>query len=246
MSRRIDTAATDDVVLACLWSMLPRGSVVTASVRDVERRTLIPRGSVSRSLKRLEEEGQIERLHSSLVSRNSANRYRLITGGRDASPLWSRRGLGATAGRIYSVLSMTDGLTATEVAACVEAAIAAHGRNVKVVSGRHCYEDFAYNSSTRAIIDMSGINQAGFDAEHDAYFVDAGCDNWPAYRTLLNAFGRTLTDGSCASVGAGGHISGGGYGLLSREHGLSVDWVTAVDIVTWDDITGTARLRHVS
>lgn len=133
-----------------------------------------------------------------------------------------------------------------DVAACLEAAIAAHGRNVKVVSGRHCYEDFAYNSSTRAIIDMSGINQAGFDAEHDAYFVDAGCDNWSAYRTLLNAFGRTLPDGSCASVGAGGHISGGGYGLLSREHGLSVDWVTAVDIVTWDDITGTARLRHIS
>jgi hypothetical protein len=35
-------------------------------------------------------------------------------------------------------------------------------------------------------------------------------------------------------VGAGGHISGGGYGLLSRLHGLTCDWLTAVDILTVD------------
>lgn len=134
----------------------------------------------------------------------------------------------------------------TDVASCLEDAITRHGRDVKIVSGRHCYEDFAYNSSTRAIIDMSGIAQCGFDHERNAYFVDAGGDNWSAYRTLLNGYGRTLPDGSCASVGAGGHISGGGYGLLSREHGLSIDHVTAVDMVTWDDSTGRATLRHIS
>ena len=136
--------------------------------------------------------------------------------------------------------------TAQDVVACLEAAIAAHGRNVKVVSGRHCYEDFVYNDATTAIIDMSALNQAGWDRERASYFVDAGCDNWSAYRALLNAFGRTLPDGSCASVGAGGHISGGGYGLLSREHGLSIDHVTAIDIVTWDAATQRASLRHIS
>ena len=35
-------------------------------------------------------------------------------------------------------------------------------------------------------------------------------------------------------VGAGGHISGGGYGLLARQHGLTVDWITAIDILTID------------
>lgn len=134
----------------------------------------------------------------------------------------------------------------SEVAPCVEAAITEFGRDVKVVSGRHCYEDFVYNSTTRAIIDMSALNHVGFDPDHGAYFLDAGADNWSAYRTLLNAFGRTLPDGSCASVGAGGHISGGGYGLMSRAHGLSIDWVTAIDVVTWDAATGRASLRHVS
>src|SRR4029077_2910191 len=34
---------------------------------------------------------------------------------------------------------------------------------------------------------------------------------------------------SCYSVGAGGHICGGGYGLLSRLQGLTVDWLYGVE-----------------
>ncbi|HEX7833552.1 MAG TPA: FAD-binding protein [Thermoanaerobaculia bacterium] len=133
-----------------------------------------------------------------------------------------------------------------EVAGCVTSAINAYGRDVKVTSGRHCYENFVYNDSTKAVIDMSALNQAGFDVARNAYFVDAGCENWTVYRTLLNAYNKTLPAGSCYSVGAGGHITGGGYGLLSRLHGLTVDHLTAVDIVTWDARTSRAELRHVS
>ncbi|MCD4506480.1 FAD-binding protein [Chromobacterium piscinae] len=128
----------------------------------------------------------------------------------------------------------------------VGAALSAYGRDVKIASGRHCYENFVYNDSTRAIIDMSALSQAGFDAERNAYFVDAGCENWSVYRALLNGHGKTLPAGSCYSVGAGGHITGGGYGLLSRLHGLTVDHLSAVDIVTWDTTQNQAKLRHVS
>ncbi len=133
-----------------------------------------------------------------------------------------------------------------QVADCLTAAIKAYGRDVKVTSGRHCYENFVYNATTRAVIDMSALNQVGFDPARNAFFVDAGCENWTVYRTLLNGFNKTLPAGSCYSVGAGGHISGGGYGLLSRLHGLTVDHLSAVDIVTWDAQTGRAELRHVS
>ena len=136
--------------------------------------------------------------------------------------------------------------TSQDVAVCLEQAVAREGRGVKVVSGRHCYEDFVYNEGTDAIIDMSALDQAGWDPDRGAYFVQAGCDNWAGYRSLLNSFGRTLPGGSCASVGAGGHISGGGYGLMSREHGLTIDHLTAVDIVTWDDSRSRATVRHIS
>jgi FAD/FMN-containing dehydrogenase len=35
-------------------------------------------------------------------------------------------------------------------------------------------------------------------------------------------------------VCAGGHFSGGGYGLLVRQRGLTVDWISSVDILTVD------------
>jgi hexose oxidase len=133
-----------------------------------------------------------------------------------------------------------------EVAGCVADALVNYGKDVKVTSGRHCYENFVYNDSTLAVIDMSGIDEVGFDNERYAYFVDAGCENWSVYRSLLNTHGKTLPAGSCYSVGAGGHITGGGYGLLSRMHGLTIDYLTAVDVVTWDAASGQATLRHVS
>jgi len=147
------------------------------------------------------------------------------------------------AGNLQAVYAPTH---PEQVAGCLTAAINAYGRDVRVVSGRHCYENFVYNSTTRAVIDMSALNQVGFDPGRNAFFVDAGCENWTVYRTLLNGFNKTLPAGSCYSVGAGGHITGGGYGLLSRLHGLTVDHLSAVDIVTWDARTGRAELRHVS
>ncbi len=81
---------------------------------------------------------------------------------------------------------------AEQVAGCLTAAITAYGRDVKITSGRHCYENFVYNDATRAVIDMSALNHVGFDPARHAYFVDAGCENWTVYRTLLNGFNKTL------------------------------------------------------
>ncbi|KAF3498964.1 hypothetical protein DY000_02057869 [Brassica cretica] len=47
---------------------------------------------------------------------------------------------------------------------------------------------------------------------------------------------KTKTHGFvCPTVGAGGHISGGGYGNMIRKYGLSVDYVTDTEIV---DVNG--------
>ena len=47
-----------------------------------------------------------------------------------------------------------------------------------MVSGRHCYENFAYNASTAALLDLSALHQVGYDPERQLFFVDAGCENW--------------------------------------------------------------------
>ena len=68
----------------------------------------------------------------------------------------------------------------------------------------------------------------------------AGNQNWDGYVNLYKSANRTLPGGSCYSVGAGGHIVGGGYGLLSRLQGLTVDWLSGVDILV---PKGRARTR---
>jgi FAD/FMN-containing dehydrogenase len=97
-------------------------------------------------------------------------------------------------------------------------------------SGGHCYEGWS-SLTDGVIIDVSPMQSAGRDAETGWYFLEGGCTNWDIYNQLYRRYGVTLPAGSCYSVGAGGHICGGGYGLLSRLRGLTVDWLHGVEVV---------------
>lgn len=122
-------------------------------------------------------------------------------------------------------------LTEVGVASAVTKVIAdGHGRAMKVRGGAHCYEDFVFNSGVEAIVDMSLLNTVGFDAERQVYFAQGGANNFDLQYGLIR-FGKTLPGGSCPTVGLGGHLCGGGYGLLSRLYGLTVDWLTGVSLV---------------
>lgn len=103
-----------------------------------------------------------------------------------------------------------------------------------VRSGGHCYENFTANNPAGVLIDLSLLNSVDFDASTGEYCVAPGAVLGDVYQSLYKRFGLTLPAGSCYSVGAGGHISGGGYGYLSRLQGLSSDWLTGVDILTVD------------
>ncbi|WP_344936655.1 FAD-binding oxidoreductase [Sphaerisporangium flaviroseum] len=102
---------------------------------------------------------------------------------------------------------------------------------IAVRSGGHCYENFVANPGVQVIIDVGQMDRVHYDPGMGAYCVEAGSTNWHAYTRLYRETGRTLPAGSCYSVGAGGHICGGGYGLLSRRHGLTVDYLYAVEVV---------------
>lgn len=105
---------------------------------------------------------------------------------------------------------------------------------IQITSGRHCYESFVYGDRTRFVIDTTGLLDVVTHPDL-GHGIGTGFDNWGMYRVFQNLYGRTLPAGSCYSVGLGGHITGGGYGLLSRLHGLTVDHLTGVDIVVCRD-----------
>ena len=103
-------------------------------------------------------------------------------------------------------------------------------RRITVRSGGHCYEDFVCGDDVRVILDTSPMCGISYDSGMDAYCVEAGATNWHVYSHLYPISGRTLPGGSCYSVGLGGHIPGGGFGLMSRQFGLTVDYLYAVEL----------------
>ncbi|WP_223830472.1 BBE domain-containing protein [Nocardiopsis quinghaiensis] len=114
------------------------------------------------------------------------------------------------------------------------------GKRISLRSGGHCFADLVCNPDVEVILDCSPLTEVGYDKRMRAFYVDAGARLLPVYEALYNRWGVTVPGGICYSVGAGGHISGGGYGLLSRAHGLVVDHLYAVR-VTFVDERGSAR-----
>lgn len=108
------------------------------------------------------------------------------------------------------------------------------GRRVAVRAGGHGFEGFVDDPAVRVLIDLSGLNRVYYDRARSAFAVEAGATLGEVYRTLYFGWGVTVPGGSCPGVGAGGHIAGGGYGRLSRLHGLAADHLYAVEVVVVD------------
>ncbi|MCX9192914.1 FAD-linked oxidase [Carbonactinospora thermoautotrophica] len=129
--------------------------------------------------------------------------------------------------------------TTQQVVQLVQDAVSA-GKRIAVRSGGHCYEDFVTSSDIRVVIDMSEMKRVYFDSSQNAFAVEPGAMLGEVYEALFKGWGVTIPGGSCPTVGAGGHIVGGGYGQLNRSHGLTVDYLYGVEVVVVDS-SGTAR-----
>lgn len=114
------------------------------------------------------------------------------------------------------------------------------GRRIAARSGGHCFENFVDDPDVRVVVDLSGMTEVSYDRSRNAFAVDAGVSLGEMYRRLYLGWGVTIPAGSCPTVGAGGHIQGGGYGPMSRLLGLSVDYLYAVEVVVVDR-AGRAR-----
>jgi FAD/FMN-containing dehydrogenase len=117
------------------------------------------------------------------------------------------------------------------------------GMRPTVRSGGHCYEDFVVNNPGGAILDLSLLNHSRLSSD-DCYRISPGMKLGEVYQDLYKRYGLTIPAGSCYAVGAGGHITGGGYGVMSRLYGLTVDWLTAAEILTVDK-QGKVEFRRV-
>lgn len=117
------------------------------------------------------------------------------------------------------------------------------GKRVVARSGGHCFADFVSHPDVKVILDFSELNRVGYDPAMRSFSVEPGARLLNVYESLYKGWGVTIPGGTCYGVGIGGHVAGGGYGLLSRRHGLVVDHLYAVEVVVTDAAGNTRVVR---
>lgn len=127
------------------------------------------------------------------------------------------------------LVSSTD-----EVVSVVEEAVR-EGRRLVVTSGGHCLEGFVSDPDVRVILDVSPMKRIYFDEELGAVAVEAGTTVGETFRKLFEAWGVLIPLGEYPGIGMGGHVAGGAFGFLCRQHGLAADYLYAVEVVTVDE-----------
>lgn len=123
--------------------------------------------------------------------------------------------------------------TTDEVAEAVGHAFR-EGKRLAIRSGGYCAEDFVDGPHVTAVIDLARMNEVAFDKDLNAFSVRCGAILEDVNREFFLRWGVVVPAGRCPTLGVGGHITSGGYGVLSRKLGLVADYLYAVEVVTVD------------
>ncbi len=110
-----------------------------------------------------------------------------------------------------------------------------HGIRIAPRGGGHSYGGYS-SVPGGVVVDVSRLARVSALPGHRAT-VGAGAKLIDVYAGLWE-HGVTIPAGSCATVGIGGQVLGGGIGFLSRKLGTTSDNLLALTLVTAD---GTAR-----
>ena len=99
-----------------------------------------------------------------------------------------------------------------------------------VKSGGHCFAGKGV-SEGHPLIDLSGLNRIEINRTDRRALIGPGARWGEIYARTIEE-GLAITGGTVSSVGVSGFTLGGGSGYLSRKHGLAVDNVLSMEVVT--------------
>uniref|UniRef100_A0A0D9WR29 FAD-binding PCMH-type domain-containing protein n=1 Tax=Leersia perrieri TaxID=77586 RepID=A0A0D9WR29_9ORYZ len=137
-------------------------------------------------------------------------------------------------------VAIVEATDATHVQAAVRCG-ARHGVTVRSRSGGHDYEGLSYRSvldasrgASFAVVDMAGgeLRAVHVDVSGRTAWVGSGATLGEVYYAIAKSSSRLGFPGSVGpTVGVGGFLSGGGFGLMLRKHGLAADLVLDAKLV---------------
>ncbi|MCO5568164.1 hypothetical protein L7F22_021861 [Adiantum nelumboides] len=109
------------------------------------------------------------------------------------------------------------------------------GWALRVRSGGHSYEGLSSTASTPfVIIDLMNMHAITVNVAKKFVWVESGVRLGELYYEIASASSNLLglSAGICATIGIGGHVMGGGYGLLSRKYGVAADNLLEAQVIT--------------
>jgi FAD/FMN-containing dehydrogenase len=136
-------------------------------------------------------------------------------------------------------LAVVQPLDAADVGAVVKWA-GKTGVHIVPRSGGHSYGGYS-TVANGVVVDLGRLKSVAVSQGRG--LVGAGARLGTIYGGLA-AHGLAIPAGTCPSVGIGGHVLGGGFGLASRAWGLASDNVLAIQIVTADGKVVVADSKH--
>ena len=122
--------------------------------------------------------------------------------------------------------------------ACAVIVARAQGLPVAIRSGGHSLAGHS-TCDGGLVIDLSAMKAIGIDPVRQIARIEPGL-TWGEVAGEAQQYGLALTSGDTATVGVGGLTLGGGIGWMVRKHGLTIDNLRSVDLVTADGQVVTA------
>lgn len=108
-----------------------------------------------------------------------------------------------------------------------------NGVKVQAKSGGHSYASYGFGGQSGSMtIDLESFQEITLGPD---FTVKVGggvrLGNLALGIYNKNNAKRALPHGTCPGVGVGGHATHGGFGYSSRDWGLALDTITAMDVV---------------
>ncbi|MTD58847.1 FAD-dependent oxidoreductase [Amycolatopsis pithecellobii] len=114
---------------------------------------------------------------------------------------------------------------ADDVRTCVKFA---QDNHIPLVARSGGHSPAGYSTNTGLVVDVSRISHV--DVGASTVTAGSGVQQVDVLSALA-PHGLALSGGSCPTVGLAGFVQGGGFGYLSRGHGLGADHVVGADVV---------------
>ncbi|KAL6197077.1 hypothetical protein ACLB2K_032689 [Fragaria x ananassa] len=108
-----------------------------------------------------------------------------------------------------------------------------HGLQIRIRSGGHDYEGLSYVSHVPfVVLDMFHLRAIHVDVADESAWIESGATVGELYYEIAK---KSKVHGFSAAagptVGVGGHFGGGGYGVMMRKYGLTVDNIEDAKLV---------------